>query len=139
VKRALSVTTLLIAVLAAAQPQSRPPVPDVAAAVAKQEILKNCKVPASVVVLPPLVEPDFRACSNAYYKPDIPNAEYSLSVMFSSAVKVESITEARGLLRVYEINASVGNTKLHLLCDEQVKRCYEIADSYTFPEKKEKK
>jgi hypothetical protein len=139
VNKALLLITLLIAVLAAAQPQSRPPVPDVAVAVAKQEVLKNCKVPASVVVLPPLVEPDYRACANAYYKPDAPNAEYSLSVMFSSDVKIESITEAQGLLRVYEINASVGNTKLHLLCDEQVKRCYEIADSYTFPEKKEKK
>ncbi|MDR2153134.1 MAG: hypothetical protein LBO72_09955 [Helicobacteraceae bacterium] len=108
----------------------RPPVPDVGVAEEKRQILQSCKVPQQAVVLPPMVEADYRPCANAYYKPDAPNAAYRLSTMFGKEVKVSAIAIAEGFLRAYEINATLEGKKLRLLCDESVSACYDIGKSY---------
>lgn len=115
----------------------RPPVPDVGVAVAKQKVLQECKVPAQVVVLPPLVEPDYKACANAYYKPDAREAAYHLSVMFDQEVKVEKISEAEDFVRAYEIVVNIAGAQASLICNEIVSRCYPIGAAQT--EKKDKK
>ncbi|MDR1451504.1 MAG: hypothetical protein LBI57_04120 [Helicobacteraceae bacterium] len=117
----------------------RPPVPDVGAAEEKRQILQSCKVSPQMVVLPPMVEKDYRPCANAYYKPDAPNAAYRLSKMFGKEVKVSAITIAEGFIRAYEIRATTGDKKmslqLRLLCDEQINACYDIGDAHLQPEK----
>jgi hypothetical protein len=108
----------------------RPPVPDVGVAEEKRQILQSCKVPAQVVALPPMVEADYRPCANAYFKPDAPTAAYRLSTMFGKEVKVASVAIAEGFVRAYEINATLSDKKLRLLCDEKINACYEIGKPY---------
>ena len=136
-KRAALIVILALSLAAAAD--KRPPLPDVAVAAAKQEILKNCKVPLQVVVLPPMVEPDYRACANDYYKPSEADTAYRLSLIFGREIAVEAIRIAEGFVRSYEINASYAETKLHLVCDETVDHCYSISGDHKLPEKKDKK
>ncbi|GHS89995.1 hypothetical protein FACS189487_11210 [Campylobacterota bacterium] len=129
--RNLAVSILALAISAQAADRFIPPVPDVAIAMEKREILKSCKVPAQVVALPPQVEADYRPCANAYFKPDAPSAAYRLSVMLDREVSVERVETAEGFVRAYEINASIkGGEKLHLICDEGVSRCFTIGADY---------
>lgn len=130
---------LILAALSLAAAEKLPPLPDVGVAAAKQEILKNCKVPLQVVVLPPMVEPDYRACANDYYKPSEADTAYRLSLIFGREVTVKAIRIAEGFVRSYEINASYADTKLHLVCDETVDHCYSIGGDHKLPEKKDKK
>ncbi|MDR0665716.1 MAG: hypothetical protein LBF86_09420 [Helicobacteraceae bacterium] len=132
-------TGILLAVCVGIAADFRPPVPDVGVAEEKRQILQSCKIAPQMVVLPPMVEADYRPCANAYYKPDIPNAAYRLSAMFDKEVKVSAITIAEGFVRAYEINATLGNNKLRLLCDESVSACYEIGKTYAGQKKERNK
>ena len=125
-----------VAVLAA---DLRPPVPDVGYAEERRKVLNQCKVPSHVVVLPPMVESDYRECANLYYRPESGEAAYRLSLMLNEEVEIERIEAAEGFLRAYEIDARVANRSLRLLCDEKVNRCYAIGKVYQQPEKKDKK
>lgn len=135
--RSVAFLFFLASVLLAAD--LRPPVPDVGYAEYRRGVLKQCKVPPQTVVLPPMVEPDWRDCANAYYKPEPAEAAYRLSLMTNSEAEVLGIEAAPGFVRAYEISAKVSGRAVRFLCDEDVNRCYEIGKVYNKPEKKDKK
>lgn len=130
----------------------RPPVPDVGQAVAKQQVLSTCRVPAQVVVLPPQVEPDFFDCANRYYLPDRREALYKMSRLLNQEVEIEQIIIAEGFLRAYEIDVKVapGGGKLvwggkpqpgilRLICNDALTHCYERGVGITVKTQKDKK
>lgn len=109
----------------------RPPVPDVGHAVKKQEVLKSCKVPAQVVVIPPMAEEDYRDCVNRYYMPDSRDAKYNIEKMLGKKVEIKELKIADSFIRAYELDLIVDKKPLKLLCDEKVVRCFEITKVYT--------
>lgn len=136
VRKTVLLTGLTSVLLAA---DFRPPVPDVGYSEQRRQTLQQCKVPAQVVVLPPMVEPDYRDCANKYYKPDPQEAAYHISLMMNAEATVDRIEIAPGFLRAYEIDATVNQHSVRLLCDENVNRCYAIGKVYEKPEQKDKK
>lgn len=135
-KKAVFLAGLASVLLAA---DSLPPVPDVGHAEQRRQTLSQCKVPPHTVVLPPMVEPDWRDCANRYFRPDPREAAYSLELMLRAEVVVNRIETAPGFLRAYEIDAVVNKKPMSFLCDENVNRCYAIGKVYMKPEQKDKK
>lgn len=123
-----SLTLLLVTIFVSQA--ARPPVPDVGHEVKKREILNSCKVPAQIVVLPPMVENDYRECVNRYYMPDVRVVAYSIGEMLKKNVEVKRLAIADDFIRAYEVDIVVDKKPKRLLCDEKVNRCFEITNSY---------
>ncbi len=135
--RQLTVVGLAAVALAAAD---LPPLPDVGEAHERHQILRECKVPAQVVVLPPMVEPDFIDCSNRYYKPTASKAGDRLSTMLGETVSVKRIAIAEGFLRAYEIDVKTERgDRVALLCGDKLTHCYKRGEVVKKDSRKEQK
>lgn len=121
---------LLVLVVATLAWADLPPVPDVGHGIKQREVLNSCKVPAQIVVLPPMVEADYRDCANRYYMPDIRDVEFSLGEMLKKEVAIKKVAVADSFLRAYEVDAVVEKKLVRFLCDEKVNRCFEITKVY---------
>lgn len=131
-----------------------PPMPDPSEAEAKRQILERCRVPAQIVVLPPMVEPDYRSCVNEYYKPIDRVAKERISALLGQEVEIVRLEIAKGFIRTYEVEISLSGQKqgpvwskqspadpkkLQLVCNEFLDRCFEVDRVYQKPEQKDKK
>ena len=112
----------------------RPPVPGAPVLDSGQKaILKSCKVPEWLIILPPPVEKDYADCVNRFYQPSNELAITRLKLHVDKKAELVSLKPAAGFLRAYEIEYSVEGKKKSLLCNEDLSYC--VANEPVFQKK----
>ncbi len=119
-----------------------PPMPNIGFKEKQRKVLRECKVPPQIAILPPQIDQDYRECVNSYYMPDPVTAELNLKNLglIGKEDKLIEVKKAKGFIRAYEFlyeteeqggffsKFSKKITKI-ILCDDSMHNCYRVQES----------
>jgi len=131
----LMIALALLGTTVAGWGADRPPVPTGPSLNGeKKAILKSCKVPEWLIILPPQVEADYKDCVNRFYQPTEMLAATRLKLHVDKKAELVSLKPAEGFFRAYRMEYAIGGKKAALLCNEDLTYC--VADKPAFQVKR---